>query len=197
MRMHDKSVILTKAELKVLLTFASRDETRQNLYCICVDWANGRCAATDGHRLAVLSGHKKNKTDSSALLPRAAVTGALRALKKAQREAKFTPSDDGWEVCVYDFDGEVAFDSDCCMSRMRFPLLDPELRFPPIEQFLNVYKDIKHENWIRLNATYLEDLRLIATAAGETGVKLRLYSELDPIRFECGSWRGVIMPMKL
>jgi hypothetical protein len=88
-----------------------------------------------------------------------------------------------------------------------FCRIDPELKGPPIDHLLeSVAPDRAYGErspFVAFNPSYLADLKLVLSAAADTGsaeqgVQLFTPREpLDPVYFESGVWRGLLMPVRM
>jgi len=185
------SITISKALAKLLLTFASDDETR-SICGIHVDASQSRATlrATDGHRAIEATVSCDPQDASSFTVPRGRLVAALKGTK-----ATVTVGD---SALTSDEGGTVPFSP------------GPSRDFPRFDQIWPSHEN-KHATVWGINPAYLADLALVPPALGATRKQprgLSLYApetDLDPVEFRgqgCQdgrdvALRGLIMPMRI
>lgn len=197
-----KSVSITKPELRALVAHSSADTTHPHVNAVFFDAADLRAAATDGHRLAILTGDG-DKGAWTYLLPRDAAETALRA-KGAET---FILSAVSCDVVAFNKDNRKVGTFEAAQPK-RPDTTDKAgavvpgkvLDFPPYQQTAFTPADGGNRTRQGFDAGYLADVALAATAANSPNLGVVFYpggSELDPGVFTVGGWVIYVMPMRL
>lgn len=198
MKIENSQAILTKQDARALVAHASTDVTRMQMNAVCVDWAHGACAATDGHRLARVNGQPPIDR-AETLIPRDVLE---RAAKSCPRGGSIViePAGNGATVTVVDGGHQP-------ISVAHVP--EVHGKFPPYMQALPE-ADREPAPYVGANSGYLADLELVCEAAlaadplndkgkrrQRPGITLGFGGSLDPIRCTVGEWTIAIMPMRI
>ncbi len=190
--------------IKALLAHASKDECRLPMYGIGV--GDGALVATDGHRLltAPLETFGKTGYCEAMVIPRELVE---RALKVCGPSGSVT----------FDCNGPSAVVSVTAISKLERALgtfSDVALGVspPPYQQVIPRYDVLTGCARMGFDPRYLGELELVRDATEHMtpvskGIKSKRAwcepvfmfpsGELDPMRFECGPWTAVVMPMRI
>lgn len=213
MYMHLNTCVLTNAEARALLAFASTDETRPMLAAVCVDWSGGRVMATDGHRLAYVNGSPKGI--GQTVLARSVWAAACKA--SAGKSGLVVVTRVGLDAATVHA-GAWPIGAPDCEALAKDPPADwgfaltklpggaaADVAYPPVDQVVPNYASAEREpvkpEPLGVNPAYLADLVAVTKAAGARGVLMHHGTPLDPIEFEVsgteGAWRVVVMPMRV
>lgn len=188
-RNEDGALELSVWELRALAAHASTDLTRPHVNCVTFEPSLGRAFATDGHRLAVLACNNGPQPDAPRItVPLRHAEIMLRALNVRGRDEEAL---DGEPILVEGgqlSSGPVKVkwsDEGCRPPPIDAVLQDHERRLPPAET-------------IGLNPSYLVDLKLIVEACESGGIPaMSIGGPLDAVRFTCGGWTMLLMPVRL
>ena len=179
--MNKRGFALTVAEARLLIAFASDDETREHLNAIYFDGPNGCIVATDGHALVQLS----RKGRGRFLLDRCDLKEAIFGFPKTKHLTvhRWNKSD----LCIR-LDGNATI---CSETKHRFPqyqeAIPPRTRKPVLCTCID-------GKLLKVAGRISEVLALSQWCVG-----LRLFSpehSLSPVRIEAGDWIAAIMPMR-
>ncbi len=202
----------TIAELRALTEYASTDQTRQHIACVCFDTGLGRAVATDGHRLlkidaAQSTAPRPNETKSrdEYLVNARKLQAALKGKGSKKTKLRVTPQKDARGNGAHSFMVES--------DEARTVLDATDATFPPCDQVIpDIASMAKPCEKVGFNAFYLAALGVIGEIAVSHGCKtsgcwLRLGAELDPARIDAtfmggdvddqGSATIVVMPMRV
>jgi hypothetical protein len=173
-----KRFTISKAELRALVTFSSKDECRAHLNSVFLDGKAGLIAATDGHRLLFNKfGSQVAGTEASGCLRRAEIE-ALLGIKTKSFE--FVVDEERGGVTVTPFGHFIAFGQN--------------LKFPDIMQVVPNVRGRKH-GICSFDPRYLGDLKLCREFSGFC--RLHVGEELDPLLVEMANgWKAVLMPRR-
>jgi hypothetical protein len=178
----NETVLLDKAELKLLAAVASKDEERPNVNCIGIR-CDGREAivhATDGCRIV------RCKVDADGpgvnmTVPRPIIVAAIALSTPTASVRFFRDTRDRFEVDekVLTWPGHAA---EAIYAEDLFDL-------PPIAT--------KRMPLLAMGACYLSDAKMLAAACGTTDDTIRLHAppdHLSALHLLCGPWHYVVMP---
>lgn len=217
------TLTFTRAELRALLAHASTDETR--LHLCALHYEPGSCPprvfATDGHRLLVGACQGPDRVGDplpSTSLPRDTLENAIRLARGASAIIVVTLGppenarrNDGdprqlaapghASVQVYASEGDRMAEHPIGGFFCKLP----DVQAPPIDHIMSQSEPDRsygeRSPFVAFNPSYLADLKLVLSAAadtgGDTGRGVRLFpprQPLDPVYFDCGMWRGLLMP---
>lgn len=218
---HDaNTAIFSKAEIKALAEFASKDTTRAHLNAVLVDFAKGSAVSTDGHRLAKSNSAACFADAPPCLIPLDAWERAGRLCRKASHGVLVKRDGDRVNLTAIDpgsfrldmFGGPDGPEPEA-MSRFALGSVEarcPDAQFPPYEQVIPNMGDQEAETYtdhstgdpvvkprttvFGMNARYLGSLGLCAIAAGHArteGVELHPGpGPLDPLLALCNGPDG-------
>lgn len=195
----------TIAELRALTEYASTDQARQHIACVCFDTGLGRAVATDGHRLlkidaAQSTAPRPNETKSrdEHLVNAKKLQAALKGMGSKKAKLRVTPEKGSFTIEA---------------GPVRAALEKVDATFPPCDQVIpDIASMAKPCEKVGFNAFYLAALGVIGEIAVSHGCKtagcwLRLGAELDPARIDAtfmggnvddqGSATIVVMPMRV
>ncbi len=206
-------VTLSKAEAKCLVTYASADETRPQLAGVVVEPELLRCWATDGARAVMarkVGGHYLGRCPA-VVVPRDSFETVVRMCRKATDSIVVfvgapEGADDGGSHTLAAGERVVGLQAVAADGAVRgshhVTVLD--VKPVPIDQVLHVPEQPTAPGApvFGINADILADVRLIARAAGSSGVALHPGADaLDPlgVRVTADSeteWTAVVMPIR-
>ncbi|NIR28713.1 MAG: hypothetical protein GWN84_05235 [Gammaproteobacteria bacterium] len=216
MHLENREFVLTRADVKAILKFASRDETQDNLAGVWIDPARSRIFATNGHALAVAQCRGDIVShEPPRLVPTAELAAALKHLKKAVLRVAFAGGETGGEHQLSAGDRSVVLTIDGKARSGRAPyslpvVRCPDVRPPPIDHVIPRVDAATKPRcaWATFNAAYLELAPLVAAAVdedrggGKVGAIEFWFPEapLEPAVLLCSSdsveWTVVMMPVR-
>lgn len=187
--------VLTKADVRALLAFASRDATRPHLCQVHFEPAEGRATATDGHSLVRVANCGRD--------PRAGGFGV--SVGDFRRASKLVTRKHD-ELRVRHESGKVRFTAvrgdDALLASAAARATD--MAFPPLADSLFPPTDgAPAAPVIGVDMALLARVELVQKAAGAAGVRVRLSDDpLAPIRLDAGDdagtvWTALVMPRML
>ncbi len=185
---------LSKAGFAAIAAAASTDESRVNLTSIGL-YADGRLAATDGHRLALRLG-------SDGLAPTAPI--ARLRLETAKNALRVMRKSDTIEIAVDSAEGAIflwIYSKDRVLRWDTEDATDTVGAFPPVHAV--VPRGAPKPSSFAVNGAYLaEAAKTLGAVAAESDcpksrkLEVYTYGELDPIVFRAGDFVHVLMPMR-
>lgn len=189
----------TKVELAALLTCASKDDTRANLFGVSLDSANRTAFSTDGHRLLAATAPESLRVESDAgkrIIPRSAVEIAVRSARRKTDRISIRPNGTKCTIVVWDRDGGAVSHSDVPLG---------EGTPPPWQQVIPAAREQGTTGAaavVGISPRYLADVQTLSRVV-PGAIQLHIPdTPLEPILVVADDprtayWRCVIMPMRL
>ncbi len=181
----NNTVTMTKAEARAMIEFASEDETRPHINSVLFE-DRGVVVATDGHRIVVHASQEEPQgcNFGEKLISRKDFENAMSLAKKGLIAIRFSVDD------------EIRIDA----GGSTFSADAVDAQYPQYRHMLpSVAAEAANEvGKIGVNATYLESMTLIQSAAEISTMQVKVLGPLDPIDIWVGTqWRAVVMPARL
>lgn len=180
----------TRNEIRALLQFSSKDETRAHINAVWFDPPNGRAVATCGHTCAIVKNGATSDTPSF-LVARDDLERASKLLRRQSDRLEVYQAPDGVQL---DVNGGRAL----AVSAV-------DATFPPIDAVVPQRDEqaLVVGRW-KISGDYLGYLQLVQRAAESCGIVCYPPpGELDPTLWRVESqahactWTAVIMPVRI